>query len=460
MRIIICGVGRVGYSIASYLSREVDNDVTIVDNDAALVGRVNDEMDVNGIVGHASNPDVLALAGAADADMIIAVTHCDEVNMVACQVAHSLFGVSRKIARLRNPVFLDPLWHKLFSREHMPIDFIISPEVEVAKSIHSRLSIPGTSNVIELDDGRAHMVGIRCEEDCPVVNTQLKQLMALFPDLKVKIGAILRGGEVIYPTIYDEMLVGDEVYLFAETKHLQRILSVFGHEEESAKNVIILGGGNIGFNLANMIIQENPKINLKIVERDKGRATYLSEQLDNKAVVLNGEGLSEAIISQANVEQSDALITVTNDDEANILSSLIAKQMGCERVLTLVSNEIYTNLINSLSIDVQVSPKAATVSKIMQFVRKGSIRNIHSLKNGFAEVFEAIVQENSEIANVPISELHLPQGILIGMITRKDKVIIPYGDTIIREGDHVIILADKAETAKVERFFSYRINII
>jgi len=460
MRIIICGVGRVGYSIASYLSREQDNDVTIVDHSSTLIRRINDEMDVNGIIGHAANPDVLAMAGAAEADMIIAVTHSDEVNMVACQVAHSLFGVSRKIARLRNPVFLDPLWHKLFSRENMPIDFIISPEVEVAKSIFNRLDIPGTSNVISLEDGRAHLIGIRCEENCPVVNTQLKQLMALFPDLNVKIGAILRGSEVIYPNIHDQMLVGDEVYLFAESQHVKRVLSVFGHEEEEAKNVVILGGGNIGLNLARSIIRKKPNINLKLIERDAARATYLSEQLNNKAIVLKGEGLNEGVISQANIEHADALVTVTNDDEVNILSSLIAKQAGCRRVISLVTNDLYSNLINSLNIDVQVSPKAATVSKIMQFVRKGSIKNIHSLKNGFAEVFEAVVQENSEIANVPISELKLPNGILIAMIVHDDNIIIPYGDTIIREGDHVVILADKSETSKVERFFSYRIRLI
>jgi trk system potassium uptake protein TrkA len=460
MRIIVCGIGRVGYSIASYLSREPENDVTVIDSNAALVGSINDEMDVHGIVGHASNPDILALAGAADADMIIAVTHSDEVNMVACQVAHSLFGVSRKIARLSNAVFLNPLWHKLFSREHMPIDFIISPEVEVAKSIHRRLSVPGTSNVVSLADGSVHMVGVRCEENCPVVNTQLKQLMSLFPDLKVKIGAILRGSEVIYPTVNDQMLVGDEVYLFVETEHLKRVLSVFGHEEEPAKNIVILGGGNIGLNLADLILENKSNINLKLIERDGPRARYISEHLNNKAIVLHGEGLSKTIIQQANIENADALVTVTNDDEANILSSLIAKQLGCKRVLTLVTNEVYTDLINSLDIDVQVSPKAATVSKIMQFVRKGSIKNIHSLKNGFAEVFEATVQENSEIANVPISELRLPKGILIGMIIHDEVISIPVGDTVIREGDHVIIFADKALTPRVERFFSYRINLV
>ena len=460
MRIIICGVGRVGHSIASYLSREQDNDITLVDHDENLIRRINDQMDVNGIVGHASNPDILALAGAAEADMIIAVTHCDEVNMVACQVAHSLFGVSRKIARLRNPAFLDPLWHKLFSRENMPIDFIISPEVEVARSIHGRLTVPGTSNVIPLADGRTYLVGVRCEENCPVVNTQLKQLMALFPDLNVKIGAILRGKEVIYPNVHDQMLVGDEVYLFTETEHLRRVLSVFGHNEDSAKNIVIVGGGNIGLNLAQMIIDETPNINIKIIEQDATRAVYLSEKLDNKAIVLSGDALNEQIFAQANIEHSDALITVTNDDEANILSSLIAKKQGCQRVLTLIGNDIYTDLISSLDIDVQVSPKAATVSKIMQFIRKGSIRNIHSLKNGFAEVFEAVVQENSEIANVPISELRLPKGVLIAMLIHDGNIVVPYGDTIIREGDHVIILSDKAHTSKVERFFSYRINLI
>jgi trk system potassium uptake protein TrkA len=342
----------------------------------------------------------------------------------------------------------------------MPIDFIISPEVEVAKSIHRRLSVPGTSNVVSLADGRVHMVGVRCEENCPVVNTQLKQLMSLFPDLKVKIGAILRGSEVIYPSVNDQMLVGDEVYLFVETEHLKRVLSVFGHEEEAAKNIVILGGGNIGLNLADLILESKSNINLKLIERDGPRAQYISEHLNNKAIVLHGEGLSEAIIQQANIENADALVTVTNDDEANILSSLIAKQLGCKRVLALVTNEVYTDLINSLDIDVQVSPKAATVSKIMQFVRKGSIKNIHSLKNGFAEVFEATVQENSEIANVPISELRLPKGILIGMIIHDGVISIPVGDTVIREGDHVMIFADKALTPRVERFFSYRINLV
>lgn len=460
MRIIICGVGRVGHSIASYLSREQDNDITLIDQDETLIRRINDQMDVNGIVGHASNPDILALAGAAEADMIIAVTHSDEVNMVACQVAHSLFGVSRKVARLRNPVFLDPLWHKLFSRENMPIDFIISPEVEVAKSIHGRLTIPGTSNVISLANGRAYMVGVRCEENCPIVNTQLKQLMSLFPDLNVKIGAVLRGREVIYPNIHDQMLVGDEVYFFAEAEHLKRALAVFGHTEESAKNIILVGGGNIGLNLAQMIIDETPNINMKIIENDSSRAAYLSEKLDNRAIILSGDVLNDQIFAQANIEHADAMITVTNDDEVNILSSLIAKKQGCKRVLTLIGNDIYTDLISSLDIDVQVSPKAATVSKIMQFIRKGSIRNIHSLKNGFAEVFEAVVQESSEIANVPISELRLPKGILIALIIHDGNIVVPYGDTIIREGDHVVIMADKNQTSKVERFFSYRINLI
>ncbi|MED5423868.1 MAG: Trk system potassium transporter TrkA, partial [Pseudomonadota bacterium] len=351
-------------------------------------------------------------------------------------------------------------WHKLFSRENMPIDFIISPEVEVARSIHGRLTVPGTSNVIPLADGRTYLVGVRCEENCPVVNTQLKQLMSLFPDLNVKIGAILRGKEVIYPNVHDQMLVGDEVYLFTETEHLRRVLSVFGHNEDSAKNIVIVGGGNIGLNLAQMIIDETPNINIKIIEQDATRAVYLSEKLDNKAIVLSGDALNEQIFAQANIEHSDALITVTNDDEANILSSLIAKKQGCQRVLTLIGNDIYTDLISSLDIDVQVSPKAATVSKIMQFIRKGSIRNIHSLKNGFAEVFEAVVQENSEIANVPISELRLPKGVLIAMLIHDGNIVVPYGDTIIREGDHVIILSDKAHTSKVERFFSYRINLI
>jgi trk system potassium uptake protein len=458
MRVIICGAGQVGYSIAAYLARE-DNDVTVIDYDAQLIGQINDDLDVNGIIGHASKPEILDRAGASNADLIVAVTYSDEVNMVACQVAHSLFNVPKKIARIRDQAYLDPAWSNLFSRAHMPIDVIISPEVEVAHSISRRLHVPGTTNVIRLAEGKVYLIGVICEEHCPIVNTPLRQLSSLFPNLSVEIGAIIRGREVIVPDGDDQVLVNDEVYFFADARHLQRAMSAFGHEEQEARRIVIIGGGNIGLYLTELLREHQKDIRIKIIEKNEDRATHLSKVLGNEVIVLNSDALELAVLAEAGIAGTETVVAVTDDDETNILGSLLAKQQGCQRVIALVNKTSYMPLVNSLGIDATVSPRASTVSSIMQYVRRGRIKALHNIREGVAEVMEAEASDTSSIVNIPFSELNLPEHMMIGAIVREDEVIMPEPHTSIKPGDHVIMLATEDEAKNVEKLFMVQVDL-
>ncbi|HJP55286.1 MAG TPA: Trk system potassium transporter TrkA, partial [Rhodospirillales bacterium] len=283
MKVIVCGAGQVGFSLARHLSQE-NNDVTVIDQAPELVRRIGDSLDVKGLVGHASHPDVLEQAAADDADMIIAVTYADEINMVACQVAHSLFNVPTKIARIRHQSYLQPMWSNLFSRDHIPIDVIISPEIEVARAVTRRLRVPGAFEMIPLADDKVRLLGVRCSDTCPLVNTPLRQLTQLFPDLNIVVVGILRGGSAIVPTPDDQMLAGDEVYFVVDSEHLLRAMAAFGHDETEAKRLLIFGGGNIGLFLAQEIEREHPWVIAKIVESDDERAESIASQLERTVV--------------------------------------------------------------------------------------------------------------------------------------------------------------------------------
>ena len=456
MRVIICGAGQVGYSIASYLSRE-NNDVTVIDIDSEMIARVNRDLDANGIVGSASSPDVLARAGAAEADMIAAVTHQDEVNMVACQVAHSIFNVPKKIARIRNKVFRDPAWANLFSRSHLPIDVIISPEVEVAKAVEMRLSVPGTTSVTPMSDGEVYLCGVLCEHDCPVVNTPLRQLATLFPDNKIRIVSIVRGGKPFVPRADDQMLIGDEVFFVAPTDQLRRVLTGFGHEEKEARNVIIVGGGNIGLSLIEHIQESHKDVNLKVIEKTPECAEKLSERFEN-VLILNASGLERDILEEANISAAETFIAVTDDDETNILASLLARQYGCNRVIPLVNKETYNSLTASLGLGAVVSPKAITVSTVMRHVRRGRIKAVHNLLD-YAEILEIEASETISILNTPLQDLDLPSGVLVCSIVRDGEVIMPDANTTIKADDHVIILASQGKAPKVEKMFSAQVDL-
>ncbi|MFN3701771.1 MAG: Trk system potassium transporter TrkA [Alphaproteobacteria bacterium] len=457
MRVIICGAGQVGYSIASYLARE-ENDVTVIDHNAKLIGQIKDDLDVNGIVGHASNPDVLSFAGAGDVDMMIAVTHSDEVNMVACQVGHSLFGVPKKIARIREQDYLNPAWSNLFSRAHMPIDVIISPEQVIAEDIFQRLQVPGTTFVISLAEGMAHIVGVVCREDCPIINTPLSQLRELFKDLSFKVIAILRNNKPIIPDDNEQIFAGDEVYFVADTKQLRRVMAVFGHEEKEARRIVISGGGSVGFSLAKLLVKQGLGTHIKILERNEQRAEYLSEQLEN-VVILRGNSLDRDILEEAMIEHVETLVAVTNDDESNILGSLLAKQYGCERVITLVNNNAYTPLIGPLGIDAMVSPRSTIVATIMQHVRRGRIHGLYNLRDGFAEVFEAEVSSSMALANKHIEDIEFPPHVILGAIIRDEEMWIPDAKDIVRAGDVLIILARQDQAKALERAFSVQVDL-
>ena len=456
MKVIICGAGQVGFNIARYLASE-GADITLIDQSEALVTKIADSLDVQGIVGFASHPDILERAGAPDADMVIAVTYADEVNMVACQICHSLFDVTTKIARVRHQSYLNPLWSELFSRDHLPIDVIISPEIEVARAISRRLEVPGAFDVIPLVDGKVSLIGVHCTSETPILDTPLRQLTALFPDLHILVIGLQRAGRSMVVTPEDVMLDGDDVYFVAETAHLARAMAAFGHEEKEARRVIIVGGGNIGLGLAEIVEEKYPHVALKLIEINKERAEYVAQQL-KRTVVIHGDALDQEILEEANVKATETVIAVSNDDEVNILTSLLAKRFGSQRAVTLVNSTTYSPLIGTLGIDTVVSPREITVSTILQHVRQGRIRSVHSLSEGFGEIIEAEALETSSMVGIPLREAGLPEGVLVGAIVRGEEVIIPRGDTVIKPKDRVVIFAASSAVKSVEKLFAVRLE--
>ena len=456
MKVIICGAGQVGFNIARYLASE-GADITLIDQSEALVTKIADSLDVQGIVGFASHPDILERAGAPDADMVIAVTYADEVNMVACQICHSLFDVTTKIARVRHQSYLNPLWSELFSRDHLPIDVIISPEIEVARAISRRLEVPGAFDVIPLVDGKVSLIGVHCTSETPILDTPLRQLTALFPDLHILVIGLQRAGRSMVVTPEDVMLDGDDVYFVAETAHLARAMAAFGHEEKEARRVIIVGGGNIGLGLAEIVEEKYPHVALKLIEINKERAEYVAQQL-KRTVVIHGDALDQEILEEANVKATETVIAVSNDDEVNILTSLLAKRFGSQRAVTLVNSTTYSPLIGTLGIDTVVSPREITVSTILQHVRQGRIRSVHSLSEGFGEIIEAEALETSSLVGAPLREADLPEGVMVGAIVRGEEVIIPRGDTVIKPKDRVVIFAASSAVKSVEKLFAVRLE--
>ncbi|MCZ6722054.1 MAG: Trk system potassium transporter TrkA, partial [Proteobacteria bacterium] len=451
-----CGAGQVGFSIARYLASE-NNDITVIDQRPELVRKISDSLDVKGLVGFASHPDMLEQAGAVDADMIIAVTFADEVNLVACQVCHSLFNVPTKIARVRHQSYLRPMWRDLFSRDHMPIDVIISPEIEVARAVIRRLQVPGAIDTIPFADGKVHVIGVHLTDDCPVLNTPLRQLTELFPDLHIVVVAVIRDDKLIVPNDKEQLLPGDDVYFVADQEHLERAMVAFGHEEKEARRMIIAGGGNIGLNLARDLEANYPGVSLKVIEFNRERAEVVADQL-SRTVVLCGDVLDREILDEANVSTSEAIIAITNDDEVNILASLLAKRYGCRKSLTLVNNMAYWPLLTKLGVDVVVSPHESTISTILQHVRRGAIHSVHSLRDGAAEIVEADALETSTIVGRPLREINLPDGIIIGTVLHDGEVIIPRGDTVIHPNDRVVVLAAAKAVKKLEQIFSVRLE--
>ena len=456
MKVIVCGAGQVGFSIARHLALE-NNDVTVIDQSPESIRRISDTLDANGVVGHASHPEVLEQAGISDADMIIAVTYADEVNMVACQVAHSLFDVPTKIARVRQQSYLAPIWANLFSRDHMPIDVIISPEIEVARAVSRRLQVPGAFEMIPLVDDRVKLIGVRCQDDCPLVNTPLRQLTQLFPELNIVIVGLMRDGKAIVPSSDDQMLPGDEAYFVVDSDQVARAMAAFGHEETEARRLLIFGGGNIGLFLAQEIERDHEWVKAKIIETDRDRAEQIASELE-RTTVIQGDVLDPEILEEAAVGVTETVVAVTNDDETNILASLLAKRYGCKRAITLINAGTYEPLISSLEIDVAVSPRNITVSTILQHVRRGRIHSVHTLREGFGELIEAEALETSELVGKPLRDVKLPAGVLLGAIVRDGEMICPNGSTNVQAKDRVVLFASTDVIRKVEKLFSVQLE--
>lgn len=451
MKVIVCGAGQVGFGIAERLSAE-NNDVTVIDNSADLVNRITDLLDVQGVVGHGSHPEILQRAGADDCDMIIAVTFADEINMVACQIAHSLFEIPTKIARVRAQSYLAPVWSDLFSRDNMPIDVIISPEVAVGDMVLRRLAQPGAFETISFTDDRVSVIGVTCEEDCPIVNTPLSQLTALFPDLTAVVVGIMRNGSMFVPGSNDQMLVGDEVYVAASRDQIERTLGIFGHDEKQAQRIIIAGGGNVGLYVARHLEVQQSRTRVKIIEGNRQRAEFVAEEL-KRTVVLSGNALDSELLREAGAQEADTFVALTNDDQVNILASVMAKKEGCQRALSLLGNSAYSSVVRSLGIDAHLNPKAMTISSILQHVRRGSIRRVHAVQNSAAEIIEAEALETSPLVGKPLREVELPSGLRLGAIVRGEEVIVPDGDTEVRPHDRVVIFALAGRVREVEQMF-------
>ena len=452
MKVIICGAGRVGQGIAERLAAE-NNDVSVIDTSPTLIQNIRDTLDVRGFVGHGAHPDVLERAGAGEADMLVAVTLYDEVNMVACQLAHSVFNVPRKIARVRAQAYLAPEYKSLFSADHMPIDVVISPEVEVGRMVLRRIALPGATDAVRFADDKVSMIAIECDEDCPLVNTPLEQLTELFPDLNATIVGVFRENRMFVPHSTDQLRVGDLAYVVAERTQVPRTLSLFGHDEAEARRIVIAGGGNIGLFVARSLEERGSAVKLKIIESNRERAIAIADQL-RKTVVLHGDALDQEIMVEAGIADADLLVTLTNDDQANILASVMAKRLGCRTNLALLNNPTYHSFTRTLGIDAFINPRTVTISKVLQYVRQGPVAAVHSVQAGAAEVIEAEALETSPLTQAPLRDIELPEGIRVGALYRNGEVLMPRGNTRVKAHDRVVLFAESRAVKRVERLFA------
>ncbi|RNF35951.1 Trk system potassium transporter TrkA [Paracoccus methylarcula] len=456
MKIIICGAGQVGWQIARHLSGE-RNDVTVIDNKAELIRRATDALDVQGVTGFASHPDVLDRAGARDADLIIAATYSDEVNMVTCQVAHSVFQVPRKIARLRSSAYLDAIYSDLYRTDHLPIDVVISPEREVAKAALQRLDAPSTFDVETFLDGKMQLLGIVLEEDCPALNTPLRQLNEIFSSLRAIVAGVRRDRRLFAPDAGDQLFAGDQIYVFSHIDDVARTLEIFGKPARKQERVAIIGAGNVGLSVARALEARPDRIRAKVIELDRARAEFAADRLE-RTIVLHGDGLSAELLEEASVPITDAVLAVTDDDKTNILASIRAKQAGTKMAIALINDPTLVPLMGALDIDAYINPRSTTVSTILRHIRHGRVRDIYSIGDAEAEVMEAQVLSTSPMSGRAIRDIEFPEGVLIGAVQKGDRIVKPSSDTRIEEGDIVLIFALTHDVPEVERLLQVSID--
>jgi len=450
MKIIILGANQVGCSLAETLANEA-NDITLVDTDAEKLRELKDRIDIGTVTGEASHPDVLELAGGEDADMLIAVTESDETNMVACRVAYSLYQTPKKICRIRSSSYL--VSDKLFGKHGIAVDVVISPELIISTYISRLLDLPGSLQVLDFADGKVQLVAVKAYYGGPLVGQEIRLLRQHMPSVDTRVAAIFRKDRPIMPKGSTVIEVDDEVFFVATQNNIRACMSELRRMDQPYKRIIIAGGGNIGMRLAEDI---EDRYQVKIIERDLKRCTYLSEQL-NKAIVLHGEASHRELLLDEYIEDTDVFLALTNDDEANIMSSLLAKRLGAKKVMTLINNTAYVDLVQGGEIDIAISPQQATIGSLLTHVRRGDVVKVHSLRRGAAEAMEAIAhgeQSSSKVVGRSIGDIDLPKGTTIGAIVRGDEVLIAHDDIVVETNDHVILfLVDKKRIPEVERLF-------
>jgi len=452
MNIIICGAGRVGFTIAKLLT-EQNHSVTVIDQSSDDIQKINEVLDVKAIVGKATYPSILEKANGSDADMIIAVTRNDEINMLICQIAYTAFNIPKKIARIRSQNYLDPKFSKLYNKENLPIDVIISPEIEIAKSIQRKLESPGTLDNIPFADNKIKLLEILIEDSCPISEIKLNELTKKFPKLNANILGVIRDEKFIFLKKNDVMKKNDKAYVIISSLQIKETLSAFGHNEKISNKILIIGGGNIGFNLAKNIEQSFDEARLKIIEKDKKRAEVIANELNN-TIVINGNGLDEDILAEVNLEDVETVIALTNDDEDNLMVSVLVEKFSKDkRTMALINKPNYSLLQSSLKIDDLIDPRMTTVSSILKHVHKGTIENAYSILNGDYEVIEAEIIETSELINKELKNCDLPDEIRIGAVLRKNEIIIPRSDFVFKKEDTVVFLTKKDQLSLVESMF-------
>ena len=451
MKIIVCGAGEVGSNIAKQLVLE-DNDVTIIDESEELLRTINISLDVKSICGKPSYPGVLEKAGAEESDMIIAVTDNDELNIITCQISHYSFKMPMKIARIKETHYLDKKWSELFSDKGLSIDVIISPELEIANAISRKLNTPGAFDSILLGNDLIRIIGLSIKENCPVINTPLRMFPGIFSGLEIKIFVIYRNNEIIIPTGKTEIYPDDEIYFSVRDSDLNRSLRVFGIKSQETRNVVIIGAGNIGLNLIKIIEQKFPDVICKIIENDLKRSEKISNNIPEQNLILNGDALDINILKDAGVSNSEAVIAVTNDDEVNVFSTLLAKELGCKRSMAIVNNSVYRQLLKKLNLDVMISPKTITTSAILRHVRRGKVKEIHDFGDNRGEIMEIEILPTSRFVDKKINDLNLPKAVIIGGIIRKKDVIFPDENTTIQINDNIILYTDPNSIKEIEKF--------
>jgi trk system potassium uptake protein len=451
LKILILGAGQVGRTAAQHLSREEANEVTVVDLNEDTLRDLQDRSDVRTVAGNAALPSVLEAAGAAEAEVIVALTSSDEVNIVACQVAFTLFRTPTKIARIRAVEYAAR--DKLFGTDGLSVDVIISPEQLVTEHVERLIRYPGTLQVLDFADGKVRLVGVRARRGGLLVGHSLRDLPQHLPKMQVRVVAIYRDGRSVAPEGETVIAEGDEVFFLAARDDIQRVMAELRNRDEPVRRVVIAGGGNIGFRLARQLEQHNQ---VKLIERDARRARKISELLEN-TIVLHGDAADEELLIEENIDSADVFAAMTNSEEANILSSMLAKRLGAHKVIALINRPSYAELVESGSIDIAISPQTVTIGALLSHVRRGDVVRVHALKRGAAEALEAVVhgeEKRSRMVGRTVGEIQLPEGAIIGAVVRGDEVVMAHHDTPVLSGDHVILfLADRRHLDAVERLF-------